>query len=80
MDNLGNREFADLTYQTIITIKGIPRRKLIRRKSCDTLMFGGPLSQKKDNSIQVDRPYDILYRDFMIQLIKRGGKASAANS
>jgi hypothetical protein len=57
--------FTDLVYQMIIKIKDIPHRRLMRRKSCDILMFGGKTSIKKDLKIEVDKPYDILYKEFV---------------
>lgn len=74
LNELNNEEFSDLVFQTLVKIKEIPRRKLIRRKSCDTEMFGGKLDPKKDIMLQIDRPFDVLYRDFTIQELKREGK------
>jgi len=47
---------------------------MLRRKSCDTEMFGGKISPKKDLLTQ-NNPFDVLYQDFTIQLLKQEGRS-----
>lgn len=70
MHSMDKNTFLDLTYELILESKGLKGRRLLRRKSCDTKMFGGKLNRRVELNKVEDSPYDLLYYHYVIEQTK----------
>ena len=74
IDNMSQEQLLDLTYRIIIEIKGIKKGKMLRRRSCDTELFGGQNKTSLDFKIKEDKPFDILMNNYVVEKAKKIGR------
>ena len=68
------KDFRRLTLDIVLKQKEIKKKRLIRRRSCDSAMFGGKHSKQLDALHPLNTPHQLLMDDYVKAEFKKSGK------